>query len=54
MHVLPVLVKSERDTPAPWPLAISAPIWIGLSGLLWLGVVRGAGAILRSSAKRTA
>lgn len=32
---------NEADLPARWPLAISAPIWIVTSGLLWFAIVKG-------------
>ena len=32
---------SEADLPGRWPLAVSAPLWIATSGLLWFGIVKG-------------
>ncbi len=36
----------ERDLagaepPQRWPLYVSAPLWIGSSGLLWWGIIKG-------------
>src|SRR5437879_2432108 len=39
---------SPVDLPARWPLAVSAPLWIVASGLLWWGIAETALFLLHS------